>query len=56
VYFRFRCLPNGCVAEVVMDEKLIGQLENAKTATFIIFKTPEEDRVSAQSEWAVGGV
>ena len=30
-----RCLPNGCVAEVVMDEKLIGQLKNAKTATFI---------------------
>jgi invasion protein IalB len=37
-----RCLPNGCVAEVVMDEKLIGQLKNAKTATFIIFETPEE--------------
>jgi invasion protein IalB len=37
-----RCLPNGCVAEVVMDEKLLGQLKNAKTATFIIFETPEE--------------
>jgi invasion protein IalB len=37
-----RCLPNGCVAEVVMDDKLIGQLKNAKTATFIIFETPEE--------------
>jgi invasion protein IalB len=37
-----RCLPNGCVAEVVMDEKLLGQLKAAKTATFIIFETPEE--------------
>jgi len=37
-----RCLPNGCVAEVVMDEKLLGQLKVAKTATFIIFETPEE--------------
>ena len=37
-----RCLPNGCVAEVVMDEKLLGQLQTAKTATFIIFETPEE--------------
>ena len=37
-----RCLPNGCVAEVVMDEKLVGQLRTGKTATFIIFQTPEE--------------
>ena len=37
-----RCLPNGCVAEVVMDEKLMNQLKTAKTATFIIFETPEE--------------
>ena len=37
-----RCLPNGCVAEVVMDDKLLNQLRNAKTATFIIFETPEE--------------
>src|ERR1700739_4916160 len=37
-----RCLPNGCVAEVIMDEKLLGQLKAAKTATFIIFETPEE--------------
>ena len=35
-----RCLPNGCVAEVVMDDKLLGQLKAAKTA--IIFETPEE--------------
>jgi invasion protein IalB len=37
-----RCLPNGCVAEVVMDDTLLGQLKSAKTATFIIFETPEE--------------
>jgi invasion protein IalB len=37
-----RCLPNGCIAEVVMDDKLLNQLRNAKTATFIIFETPEE--------------
>ena len=37
-----RCLPNGCVAEVVMDATLIGQMRVGKTATFIIFQTPEE--------------
>ncbi|MGO9701511.1 MAG: invasion associated locus B family protein [Xanthobacteraceae bacterium] len=37
-----RCLPNGCVAEVIMDDKLIDQLRNGQTSTFIIFQTPEE--------------
>ena len=37
-----RCLPNGCVAEVVMDGTLIKQMRTGKTATFIIFQTPEE--------------
>jgi len=37
-----RCLPNGCVAEVVMEDTLLNQLKTAKTATFIIFETPEE--------------
>ncbi len=37
-----RCLPNGCVAEVVLDDNLLNQLRTAKTATFIIFETPEE--------------
>jgi len=36
-----RCLPSGCVAEVVMDETLIKQLRTGTTATFIIFQTPE---------------
>jgi invasion protein IalB len=35
-------LANGRLAEVVMDDKLLGQLPTAKTATFIIFETPEE--------------
>ena len=37
-----RCLPNGCVAEVVMDDALINKLRNGQTSTFIIFQTPEE--------------
>jgi len=37
-----RCLPNGCVAEVVMEDKLIDQMRNGQTSTFIIFQTPEE--------------
>jgi invasion protein IalB len=37
-----RCLPTGCVAEVVMDDNLIKQLRAGTTATFIIFQTPEE--------------
>jgi invasion protein IalB len=37
-----RCLPNGCVAEVVVNDDLMKQLRNGHTATFIIFQTPEE--------------
>jgi invasion protein IalB len=37
-----RCLPNGCVAEVVMEDKLIEQMRTGQTSTFIIFQTPEE--------------
>ena len=37
-----RCLPSGCIAEVVMEDKLIDQMKNGKKATFIIFQTPEE--------------
>jgi invasion protein IalB len=37
-----RCLPNGCVSEVLMDDQLINQLRNGKQAMFIIFQTPEE--------------
>lgn len=37
-----RCLPDGCVAEVVLDDTLIGKIRNGKSAVFIIFQTPEE--------------
>ena len=37
-----RCLPNGCVAEVVMDDALLKQLSEGKNAIFVVFKTPEE--------------
>jgi invasion protein IalB len=37
-----RCLPNGCIAEVVMEDELIKKLRSGKSATFIIFQTPEE--------------
>jgi invasion protein IalB len=37
-----RCLPTGCVAEVVMEDKLIDQMKTGQKATFIIFQTPEE--------------
>ena len=37
-----RCVPNGCIAEVVMDDNLINKLRTGKSATFIIFQTPEE--------------
>jgi invasion protein IalB len=37
-----RCVPNGCVAEVVMDDNLLNKLRTGQSATFIIFQTPEE--------------
>ncbi|HEY8126893.1 MAG TPA: invasion associated locus B family protein [Methylocystis sp.] len=37
-----KCLPTGCVAEVMMDDKLIDQMKGGKTATFIIHQVPEE--------------
>ncbi len=37
-----RCVPNGCVAEVIMDDTLMGKLRTGQTATFIFFQTPEE--------------
>jgi invasion protein IalB len=37
-----RCVPNGCIAEVVMDDNLVTKLRTGKSATFIIFQTPEE--------------
>lgn len=37
-----RCISTGCIAEVVMEDNLIDQLKKGKTATFIVFQTPEE--------------
>ena len=37
-----RCVPNGCVAEVILDDNLVGKLRTGQSATFIIFQTPEE--------------
>jgi invasion protein IalB len=37
-----RCLPNGCLSEVLMDDSLIEALRNGNQAMFIIFQTPEE--------------
>lgn len=33
---------HGCVAETVLDDKLLKQLESGRVATFIIFQTPEQ--------------
>jgi invasion protein IalB len=37
-----RCLPNGCVAEVTMDDALLKTLSEGKSAIFVVFKSPEE--------------
>ncbi|WP_245884175.1 invasion associated locus B family protein [Hartmannibacter diazotrophicus] len=37
-----RCLANGCFAEAVMEGDLLKAMETGKSATFIIFQTPEE--------------
>jgi invasion protein IalB len=37
-----RCLPNGCVAEVVIEDKVLQKLRTAQTMTLVIFQTPEE--------------
>lgn len=37
-----RCLPEGCIAEVELDDGLIERFEAGSNATFVIFQTPEE--------------
>lgn len=37
-----RCLPNGCVSEVLMDESLVSKLRGGKQAMFVVYQTPEE--------------
>lgn len=36
-----KCWSIGCVAEVVVDEKLLGKMQQGGRASFIIFQTPE---------------
>jgi len=37
-----RCLPNGCVAETLIDDKLLDRMESAQTFPLVLFQTPEE--------------
>lgn len=37
-----RCFTDGCYAEVILEETLLGTLQGGGTATFIVFQTPEE--------------
>ena len=37
-----QCLPNGCVAQLAIDESLLNKLKSGKTATLGVFQTPEE--------------
>jgi invasion protein IalB len=37
-----RCLPNGCVAEVVLEDKVLDKMKTAQTLTLVLFQTPEE--------------
>jgi invasion protein IalB len=37
-----RCLQNGCVSNVQLDDKLLAQLKSGKSARFDIYQTPEE--------------
>lgn len=37
-----RCLPTGCIAEVVLKDDLIATLSSGTSAIFVVFKTPEE--------------
>ena len=36
------CQPNGCIAEVFLDDKLLGKLEAGTTASLVIYQTMEE--------------
>jgi invasion protein IalB len=37
-----RCLQNGCVANVQLDDKLVAQMRQGKIARFDVYQTPEE--------------
>lgn len=37
-----RCFQDGCYAEVILEKQLLDTLTTGKSATFIVFQTPEE--------------
>jgi invasion protein IalB len=37
-----RCFTDGCYAEVVLEDNLLKAFRAGKTATFIVFQSPEE--------------
>ena len=37
-----RCFQDGCYAEVILEKQLLDTLKSGKSATFIVFQTPEE--------------
>lgn len=37
-----RCFQDGCYAEVILEKQLLNTLKAGKSATFIVFQTPEE--------------
>jgi len=37
-----KCFGDGCMAEVILEEPLLSTLRAGKSATFIVFQTPEE--------------
>jgi invasion protein IalB len=37
-----RCFGDGCYAEVILEKPLVETLKTGKSATFIVFQTPEE--------------
>jgi invasion protein IalB len=37
-----RCFQDGCYAEVILEKQLLDTLSNGKSATFVVFQTPEQ--------------
>ena len=37
-----QCQPNGCIAQLALDDALLGKLKTGKTMTLGIFQTPEQ--------------
>ncbi|TAN10084.1 MAG: invasion associated locus B family protein, partial [Rhizobiaceae bacterium] len=37
-----RCFQDGCYAEVILEKQLLETLSHGKSATFIVFQTPEQ--------------